>query len=148
MQTNILTIENKLYQEVIKHIQNYKKLVLAFSGGLDSTVLLDILCTISNQIRSNQHNIKTSFTLRAIHIHHGLNHYSNHWAKHCLKECKKRKIQFNLIHAHYNKKNNYGGIESTARQIRYQQLFENLYKQETLLTAQHLNDQLKLFCSL
>ncbi|AKC59850.1 tRNA lysidine(34) synthetase TilS [Blochmannia endosymbiont of Polyrhachis (Hedomyrma) turneri] len=145
MLINTLTPEDQLYQEVIQHIQNHSKLVLAFSGGLDSTVLLDILHTINTQTQSNTYNISTPFTLRAIHIHHGLNYYSNHWAKHCFKECKKRNIPFNLIYAHYNKKNNQGGIEATARQIRYQKLFENIYKQETLLTAQHLNDQAETF---
>ncbi|MEZ5739297.1 MAG: ATP-binding protein [Burkholderiaceae bacterium] len=48
-------------------------LVVAFSGGLDSTVLLDV----SRGLRSPE-------TLVCCHVHHGLQPQADAWARHCL----------------------------------------------------------------
>ena len=52
-----------------------KRLLIAFSGGLDSTALL-ALCY---QLRCQHPTI----TLRAIHIHHGLSSNADAWTQHC-----------------------------------------------------------------
>jgi len=54
-------------------------LVVAFSGGLDSTVLL-------HQLRAWQQQHPESH-LRALHVHHGLSPNADCWAAHCLRVC-------------------------------------------------------------
>ncbi|QOI11150.1 tRNA lysidine(34) synthetase TilS [Blochmannia endosymbiont of Colobopsis nipponica] len=135
----------KLYASVASKIANYSKLVLAFSGGLDSTVLLSILTKLyyNNLKLVNSHCF---FNFRVIHIHHGLSAYSDIWAKHCLRQCKKRGIPCSIIRIDCSiAKNKFGGIESAARCLRNRALFNNLNMQEVLLTAHHLDDQVETF---
>ena len=54
-------------------------LVVAFSGGLDSTVLL-------HQLRDWQQPHPPS-RLRALHVHHGLSPNADRWAAHCQAIC-------------------------------------------------------------
>ena len=61
-----------------------KRLLIAFSGGLDSTALL-ALCY---QLRC-QH---PAITLRAIHIHHGLSSNADAWTQHCQELCQQWQI--------------------------------------------------------
>lgn len=111
----------------IKHYLNgYTNFLVAYSGGLDSTVLLHKLRTLN-------------FFLRAIYINHNLSIYSNIWLKHCIHQCKKWNIPLIIENIHIFKKQ--GGIESLARNLRYNILFNKLKKNEVLLTAHHLDDQ-------
>ncbi|AKC60454.1 tRNA lysidine(34) synthetase TilS [Blochmannia endosymbiont of Camponotus (Colobopsis) obliquus] len=134
-----------LYSQVASSIINHSHLVLAFSGGLDSTVLLSILTELYYQNKKSK-NIKSLFKLRVVHIHHGLNDCADKWARHCLKQCLARKIMCNVIHINCSKKNKFdGGMEATARHLRNKVLFDNLNVQEILLTAHHLDDQVETF---
>jgi len=53
-----------------------RPLLVGFSGGLDSTVLLHLLATSSRKPG-----------LRAIHVDHGLQPDSDHWRTHCAAFC-------------------------------------------------------------
>ncbi|WP_395479933.1 tRNA lysidine(34) synthetase TilS [Candidatus Curculioniphilus buchneri] len=124
-----------LLRRVSTIIMPYRALLLAFSGGLDSTVLLDILATM----RDNS----DAFELRACYIHHGLHQNSEQWATHCAHECFQRNVTFeiNRIMLKVNNK----GIEATARDARYRALAHVLMDNEVLLTAQHQDDQVETF---
>ncbi|MCR3755184.1 MAG: tRNA(Ile)-lysidine synthase [Candidatus Westeberhardia cardiocondylae] len=133
--------KNKLKDIVLKNIIQYNKLLLAFSGGIDSTVLLDILNKLKNEHKKNKNIPK--FNIRAIHINHGINKNSNNWVSHCIKECKKRKIlikTFKIPKKSYYIKDN---IEKIMRQERYKILSKNLLNNEVLITAQHKDDQVE-----
>src|SRR5438045_492572 len=58
---------------------------LAYSGGLDSQVLLQLCVELRKQ---------HFFSLRAIHIHHGLSARADHWARHCRESCEKLQLPF------------------------------------------------------
>ncbi|TLG88259.1 tRNA(Ile)-lysidine synthetase, partial [Pseudomonas edaphica] len=52
---------------------------IAFSGGLDSTVLLHLLASLANT--------ETLPPLSAIHVHHGLQAAADAWPSHCQGVC-------------------------------------------------------------
>lgn len=125
----------ELKKDVIKYLSPYKNILLAFSGGVDSTVLLDILYRIKKE---NLLNIN----VRAVHINHGLNYQSSDWVIHCIKECKKRNIQLTYINIKFNI---YKNIEESTRKARYQAFKAVLNKNEILVTAQHADEQAETF---
>ncbi|CAL4318766.1 tRNA(Ile)-lysidine synthase [Buchnera aphidicola (Periphyllus testudinaceus)] len=111
-----------------KKISKYKKFLVAYSGGIDSTVLLYKLLEIKK---------KKNIKIRAIHINHQIYKESKKWSKHCKKICIKNKIKFIEEKIFLKKKN----IESQARKKRYQIFKKNLLSEEILLTGHNLDDQ-------
>nr|WP_310616611.1 tRNA lysidine(34) synthetase TilS [Pantoea cypripedii] len=105
--------------------------VLAFSGGLDSTVLLHQLVCWQQQ--------HPQVHLRALHVHHGLSPNADSWAAHCLQICQQWGIPLAVLPVLVDGREQ--GIEAAARDARYQALFQQLQPGECLLTAQHLDDQ-------
>ena len=51
-----------------------RSVCVAYSGGLDSTVLLDLLARLRGE---------GAFTLTALHVHHGLSRNADRWAQAC-----------------------------------------------------------------
>jgi tRNA(Ile)-lysidine synthase len=113
-----------------------RKLLVAFSGGLDSTVLLDALVFL----RQRQW---PDLTIRAVYIHHGLSVHADDWAAHCLAQCHSRDVGFQSIPVLVNPAS--AGLEGAAREARYLALQQALLPGETLVTAQHLDDQSETF---
>lgn len=115
-------------------LRGHKKLLIGFSGGLDSTVLLHQL---------SQLQITQSLSLRAIHIHHGLSDHADQWLEHCQRVCAELAIPFlsrkvQLVGVR-------GGIEAEARSLRYGIFKEILEPDEALVTAHHQDDQCETF---
>ncbi|UIL51789.1 MULTISPECIES: tRNA lysidine(34) synthetase TilS [Pantoea] len=110
-------------------------LVVAFSGGLDSTVLLH------QAWRWQQHSPQSR--LRALHVHHGLSPNADRWAAHCLALCQQWQLPCEVLRVRIDSRDS--GIEAAARTARYQALSAALQPGETLLTAQHLDDQCETF---
>ncbi|AFP84534.1 tRNA lysidine(34) synthetase TilS [secondary endosymbiont of Ctenarytaina eucalypti] len=127
-----------LSDRVAARLAPYRALLLAFSGGLDSTVLLDIL----SALRENEKtlNRKDALSIRAVHIHHGLNRYADYWAAHCAHECRRRDVKFTIARV-TTVDMKPDGIEAAARGARYRALALTLADNEALLTAQHQDDQ-------
>lgn len=105
--------------------------VLAFSGGLDSTVLLHLLMRWQQQ--------HPALRVRALHVHHGLSPNADSWAQHCLHLCQQWQMPCAVLHVQVDSHGS--GIEAAARTARYQALLAQLQPGEHLLTAQHLDDQ-------
>ncbi|MBU9834156.1 tRNA lysidine(34) synthetase TilS [Rahnella perminowiae] len=125
-----------LLQHLHNKIGDARKLCVAFSGGLDSSVLLAGLAELRD-------NALPDIRLRALHIHHGLSRFADDWVAHCQTFCLQRDIPFSVIKVQVNAQD--GGIEAAARTARYQAFSESLTAGEVLLTAQHLNDQCETF---
>lgn len=106
---------------------------IAYSGGLDSHVLLH-LCA---QARSQFPSIPE---FRAIHIHHGLQPQANGWAEHCERTSRTLGIPFSLIAVDARAQAG-ESPEEAARRARYRAIRDQLSPGETVLTAQHVDDQ-------
>ncbi len=108
-----------------------RKFLLAFSGGVDSMVLLDLLMNL----------VKESDQLRVVHINHNLNEYSDDWAQFSSKVCEKYDLP--LINASVKPKRQGKGLEADARALRYQSFREIIQDNEYLLTGHHQDDQME-----
>lgn len=121
-----------LLQQVQQHPSAKTKLILAYSGGLDSQVLLHLLAPLCQDL---------NLPLTAVHIHHGLNAKADQWAAFCQAQCQLRQVDFSLRYVKLAQANN---IEQQARTLRYKMLAEFVSTPETvLLTAHHADDQLE-----
>ncbi len=105
-----------------------KKYLCAYSGGLDSSVLLHAVSKLPG------------IDLRAIHINHGLHAGADSWAEQCIAFCRARDIELEVIKVDV-KINTGKGLEAAARSARYLAIANHIHADEVLLTAHHLQDQ-------
>ena len=113
--------------ETLPAVRSARSCVVAYSGGVDSHVLLH-LCHAAG------------LPVRAIHIHHGLQAEADHWDRHCAEVCSKLDIAYQCIHVDANPGPG-ESPEDAARKARYQALENELCSDEVLLTAHHQDDQ-------
>ncbi|CAM3799501.1 tRNA lysidine(34) synthetase TilS [Rouxiella silvae] len=125
-----------LLEHLTQLLGDKSRLCVAFSGGLDSTVLLHALV----QLRASS---MPHLQLRAVHVNHGLSTHAQRWSDSCRERCGHWQVDFLAISVTVDARA--GGVEAAARGARYQALDGNLQEGETLLTAQHLNDQCETF---
>lgn len=109
------------------------KLAIAYSGGLDSSVLLHV---------AHKFAIKYGFSLCAFHIHHAISRNADDWLAHCHAQCRQLGVEFDAqkIAVAKSAKN---GLEEAARIGRYAALGALCRKHRVsiLLTAHHQDDQ-------
>ncbi|MCJ8204092.1 tRNA lysidine(34) synthetase TilS [Pseudomonas sp. RGM2987] len=103
---------------------------IAFSGGLDSTVLLHLLASLSKH-----HALPT---LSALHVHHGLQAAADAWPEHCRSVCEVLGVPLQLVSVQVRPG---ASIERAARDARYGAFVAAIHDNEVLLTAQHRDDQ-------
>lgn len=124
-----------LLTHIARQIADCRRLLVAYSGGLDSSVLLHLLHQLAQQ--------RSDLALRAVYVHHGLSPHADSWAQHCLQTCAQWQIPCDVLSVTVDGRD--VGIEAAARNARYQALQGHLLPEETLLTAQHLDDQCETF---
>lgn len=105
---------------------------VAFSGGVDSTVLLHLLaaCRDSGVIKN----------VEAVHVHHGLSDLADQWQTFCESFCDSLNIPLTIAHVTLSCDSG-GGIEQEARQARYQFFEQVLEGGGCLLMGHHQDDQ-------
>jgi tRNA(Ile)-lysidine synthase len=108
------------------------RVCVAFSGGLDSTVLLAAVA----QLRT------PALAVRALHIDHGLNPQSRAWSRHCARVASALGIPLRVRRARIVRVAGQS-LEALARAARYRILSESLEPGEALLSAHHQDDQLE-----
>ena len=112
------------------------RLTVAFSGGVDSHVLLHALAGLEGA--------RGRHPLGAIHVNHGLHPDAGDWAAHCERVCRNLRVPLKVarVEVEANAKE---GPEAAAREARYRALEQRLEKNEALLLAHHLDDQAETF---
>ncbi len=100
----------------------------AFSGGLDSTVLLHLLARSGIS------------SLRAIHVHHGLQTAADAWTEHCITVCQHLGIPIDVRRVAVDR-NDPQGPEAAARTARLGAFRTAMGAGDVIATAHHRDDQ-------
>lgn len=108
-----------------------QRLCVAYSGGLDSTVLLHMCARLA---------VERGFFLSAVHVHHGLSRFADDWATHCQKTCEALGIPLRVERVKVARDSG-KGVEAAARAERHA-VFSNM-PVEWVLLAQHADDQVE-----
>ena len=110
-----------------------RRLCVAYSGGLDSGVLLAALAALRARER---------FVLRALHIDHQLQPQSAVWARAAQRRARSLRVPCRTIAVRVAHRRGQS-LEAAARASRYRALAAALVRGELLLTAHHQEDQLE-----
>ena len=116
------------------HLKPNQHVLLALSGGLDSSVLLHLLAAAKQII---------PFELHALHVHHGLSLNADAWMDFCMQQCQLLNVPIEVVRVQLDL-NAKQGIEAAARQLRYEALFnfkQNGIAPDFIVTAHHQDDQ-------
>jgi tRNA(Ile)-lysidine synthase len=133
----ILTPELALHN--IQKLTQAKVLWVAFSGGRDSHVLLDLLVrALSTEFAQN--NFPSGFEVGALHIHHGISHFADAWVQHCESICLQYAVPFKVRYVD-GKVRGGKSPEAVAREARFSAFEQFLDQNQALLLAHHAADQ-------
>jgi len=115
-----------LLQRFFSSYQNLEKFYIAYSGGLDSTVLLHAA-----------HAEK--LPIHAVHVNHHLQQDSDVWQQHCEDNCKNLSVALTVQHAQIANSPQ-KSLEDSARDARYALLESMLAENSAMVTAHHQDD--------
>ncbi|WP_207001043.1 tRNA lysidine(34) synthetase TilS [Trinickia mobilis] len=107
------------------------RIALAYSGGLDSTVLLDAAVRVAGPARCV-----------ALHVHHGLSPNADQWLAHCEATARAHGVSFEAQHVEVARAPG-ESVEAMARDARYRALDAMCahHGAVALWLAQHADDQ-------
>lgn len=113
------------------------RLLVGFSAGLDSTVLLHALAQVS---RADWPDL----ALSAIHLHHGLQPAADDFARQARQTCEAFKIPLIVESLNIPQDDiQFLGLEAAARSHRYAAFERALSQDQALVLAHHLDDQIE-----
>ncbi len=116
----MLDIEQHLF-DTLQPWRSSSSLCVAFSGGMDSTVLLYALAQLAKQHRLP--------AIRAIYIHHGLQEAAQTWPAHCQHVCDELGIALTVVEVNVAAT---ASVEQAARRARYAAFEQHLGTGEVL----------------
>ena len=108
-----------------------RRFIVAFSGGLDSTVLLHAMAA---------NKAICEVPLLAAHVDHGLHPQSGDWDSQCRAAAETRGVEYLSRKVHVSR-SSAGGPEAAAREARYAVLGSLMQQNDWLISAHHEHDQ-------
>lgn len=112
-----------------RHVQRGQALTVAYSGGLDSAVLLHVLKDSAADL---------GVILSSIHVHHGLSANADAWAAHCERSCAQLGVELRVVRVRVAPVHG-EGVEAAARAMRLQALLAD--SAHWVAMAHHADDQ-------
>lgn len=124
---------SRLAQSLIGQFPAGSRLLVGYSGGVDSTLLLYLLASVSDE---------QGWQIECAHVHHGLSPNADAWADACAAQCSALALPFSLLKVSIPA-NPSCGIECAARDARYAALHAHASEGafDLLLTGHHADDQ-------
>lgn len=114
---------------ILRYVRRRQSVVVGFSGGLDSTVLLDAARCLARD---------ADFDLTALHVHHGLSVNADAWAGSSAQVCQEMDIPLTVLRVDVPSDTG-EGTEAAARRVRHQAFAD--YSADWILLAHHADDQ-------
>ncbi|UPR29338.1 tRNA lysidine(34) synthetase TilS [Vibrio crassostreae] len=111
------------------------RLIVAFSGGVDSRVLLELAAQYAKS-----HHIECC----AVHVHHGLSKNADYWAEQCQTWCDALSVSLFIERVSLDISSG-ESVEKLARDARYQAFNKHIRQGDVLVTGQHIDDQVETF---
>ncbi|WP_394672543.1 tRNA lysidine(34) synthetase TilS [Limnobacter sp.] len=109
-----------------RHTPTPASFVVAYSGGVDSTVLLHALHSMG-------------LSLHAVHVNHQIQQQADSWEAHCKSQCEQWGVPFTALRVDVEPGDL--GLEGQARVVRYRAIFNWMKtNQHTVLLCAHLRD--------
>lgn len=128
-----VVVVHEAVDSALRRLASGDCLVVAFSGGVDSTVLLDAVA------QRWPHD-----GIVAWHVHHGLQPQADDWLAHCAREAARLGVRFGAARLEVAPPRG-ANLEAWARERRYAALWDAVAHtgSRALLTAHHADDQLE-----
>ena len=123
-----MTFEVACLSKYLTKFHDAKNLYVAYSGGLDSHVLLHAIASLVGANR-----------VIAVHVNHQLSSNANKWQRHCEEQCSA--LGVNLVCELVDVSSTGSGLEQAARKARYDTFEKLLKKNDLLILAHHADDQ-------
>lgn len=126
--------KNKLFEKKNGLFAQYDHYLIAFSGGADSSALLDFVC---------KYAVEHGSTVRAAHFNHGLRgDEAKRDAEFCRVICQRKGVEFTLGEGDTRALAREKGLslEAAARELRYAYLAEEAKKDGSLILTAHNSD--------
>ncbi|MDD9823630.1 MAG: tRNA lysidine(34) synthetase TilS [Gammaproteobacteria bacterium] len=110
---------------------------VAYSGGMDSHVLLDAAV---RALSPDSSPAPPGLVLQAAHVHHGIHPDADRWVAHCRQVCRELAVPLRVLHADVAPPRG-ESLEAWARRQRYRLLAALPGADDAVLVAHHGNDQ-------
>tara|TARA_R110000868_G_scaffold408964_2_gene693469 strand:- start:49589 stop:50956 length:1368 start_codon:yes stop_codon:yes gene_type:complete len=133
--TDVTLSASQLLSPLLTDYPNAQRWVVAYSGGVDSLVLLHLCHTFLAQ-----QSVQALPELCAVHINHGLQAPALQWAQQCQQQAQAWSVRLHVEAVSINKQPRQS-LEDQARQARYQVFEKLLQPGDLLLQGHHSNDQ-------
>ena len=129
--TVLAALDAALREAALPVVAEPPLVLVAFSGGLDSSVLLHALASRGDRVR-----------LHAVHVHHGLQALAESWPAHCEAVAASLGVSFSCVRLDPRGAAR-EGLETWARRARYEALAGEAQRLgcELAFTAHHADDQ-------
>lgn len=137
-----MTFKPLALKDQLLALEGVSRLVVAFSGGLDSCVLLHSIVSLRQQMQADEQIFP--FSIEALHINHGLSPNALQWEQFCEQRGKQLGIPTQVVRVCINTDAG-ASLENLARIKRYEAFELSLGSADCLLMGHHLDDQAETF---